>query len=77
LSKATGRQISYIPVTLDQYRAVLVENGLPAEFADLFGLILDGRNAHLVHGVEEALGREPRDFAEFARDVAASGVWQA
>ncbi|MEC4019685.1 NmrA family NAD(P)-binding protein [Streptomyces sp. H27-D2] len=75
LSKATGREISYAPVTLDDYRAVLQENGLPVEFADLFGLILDGRNAHLVHGVEEALGRKPRDFTEFARTAAASGVW--
>lgn len=75
LSKATGRQITYIPVTVDEYRKALEENGLPAEFADLFGLILDGRNAHLVHGVEEALGRKPKDFADFARDAAASGVW--
>ncbi|MGW2180545.1 NmrA family NAD(P)-binding protein [Streptomyces sp. NPDC001732] len=75
LSKATGREITYIPVELDDYRAVLRENGLPVEFADLFGLILDGRNASVVHGVEEALGRKARDFSDFARDAAASGVW--
>ncbi|MFF3396465.1 NmrA family NAD(P)-binding protein [Streptomyces sp. NPDC002669] len=77
LSKATGREITYIPVELDDYRAVLRENGLPVEFADLFGLILDGRNASVVHGVEEALGRKPRDFSDFARDAAATGVWNA
>ncbi|MGW3510493.1 NmrA family NAD(P)-binding protein [Streptomyces sp. NPDC000994] len=75
LSKATGRQITYIPVTVDEYRKALEDNGLPVEFADLFELILDGRNAHLVHGVEEALGRKPKDFADFARDAAATGVW--
>ncbi|MFE4911663.1 NAD(P)H-binding protein [Streptomyces sp. NPDC056652] len=75
LSKATGREISYIPVSIDDYRAALAEHGQPVEFADLFGLILDGRNAFLVHGVEEALGRKPRDFSDFARDAAASGVW--
>ncbi|MDK0524647.1 NAD(P)H-binding protein [Streptomyces sp. ML-6] len=75
LSKATGREITYIPVGLDDYRAVLRENGLPVEFADLFGLILDGRNASVVHGVEEALGRKPRDFSDFAKDAAATGVW--
>lgn len=77
LSKATGREIRYISVTNEEYRAVLRENGLPEEFADLFTMILDGRNAHLVHGVEEALGRKPKDFADFARDAAASGVWKA
>ncbi|MFJ3927850.1 NAD(P)H-binding protein [Streptomyces sp. NPDC090022] len=75
LSKATGREIKYISVTNEQYRAVLRENGLPEDFADLFTMILDGRNAHVVHGVEEALGRKPKDFAEFAREAAATGVW--
>lgn len=77
LSKATGREISYLPVSTEDYRAVLRENGLPEELADLFTLILDGRNAHLVHGVEEVLGRRPRDFADFAREAAATGVWEA
>ncbi|MFC6986556.1 NAD(P)H-binding protein [Streptomyces cirratus] len=75
LSKATGRQITYVSVTNEEYRAVLRQNGLPEEFADLFTMILDGRNAHLVHGVEEALGRKPKDFADFAREAAATGVW--
>ncbi|MCP3760230.1 NAD(P)H-binding protein [Streptomyces sp. TBY4] len=75
LSKATGREISYVPVSQDDYRAVLRENGLPEEFVDLFTLITDGRNAHLVDGVEEVLGRKPRDFADFAREAAGRGVW--
>ncbi|WKD36901.1 NmrA family NAD(P)-binding protein [Streptomyces xanthophaeus] len=75
LSKVTGRKIAYAPVPMEDYRAVLRENGLPEEFAELFNLILDGRNAHLVHGVEEVLGRPPRDFSDFAREAAATGVW--
>ncbi|MFJ5552756.1 NAD(P)H-binding protein [Streptomyces sp. NPDC093225] len=75
LSKATGRTITYVPVGLDEYRAALAAEGLPPEFADLFGLILDGRNAHLAPGVREVLGREPADFADYARRAAATGVW--
>jgi len=41
----------------------------------LFSEVLDGRNAHLTDGVQRALGREPRDFAHYARDAAAAGVW--
>jgi hypothetical protein len=37
--------------------------------------VLDGRNAHLADGVQRALGREPRDFGDYARDAAATGVW--
>ncbi|MFG2986939.1 NAD(P)H-binding protein [Streptomyces sp. NPDC048258] len=75
LSKVTGREIAYVPVSDADYRAVLRENDLPEDFAELFTLILDGRNAHLVHGVEEVLGRPPRDFADFVREAAATGVW--
>ncbi|MFG2340429.1 NAD(P)H-binding protein [Streptomyces yangpuensis] len=75
LSEATGREIAYVPVSDEAYRAELREHGLPEDIAELFTLIVDGRNAHLVHGVEEVLGRRPRDFADFAREAAATGVW--
>ncbi|MER5887854.1 NmrA family NAD(P)-binding protein [Streptomyces sp. NPDC001941] len=75
LTEVTGREIQYIPVTTEEYRAELAKLGLPLEFADLFRLILDGRNASVTSGVEEALGRKPKRFADFAREAAASGVW--
>jgi hypothetical protein len=31
---------------------------------------------HLGDGVQRALGRPPRDFADFARDAATAGVWR-
>ncbi len=77
LSAATGRTITYVPVSADDYRAALRELGQPEEFADLFTLIVDGRNASVVNGVREALGREPKDFSDYAKEVAATGVWDA
>ena len=57
----------------------MAAQGVPAEaieiFSFLFGEILDGRNAHLTDGVQRALGRQPRDFREFVKDAAATGVW--
>ena len=41
----------------------------------LFGEVLDGRNAYVADGVERALGRPPRDFADYARAAAAGGAW--
>ncbi len=43
--------------------------------SELIAEVLDGRNSHLTDGVQRALGRPPRDFADYARDAAASGVW--
>ncbi len=75
LSAATGRTIAYVPVGTDDYRAALREAGEPEEFADLFILITDGRNAAPVHGVREVLGREPKDFTDYVKEAAATGVW--
>jgi uncharacterized protein YbjT (DUF2867 family) len=38
--------------------------------------VLDGRNAYLTDGVRRALGREPKDFADYARETAATGIWE-
>jgi uncharacterized protein YbjT (DUF2867 family) len=42
---------------------------------DLFHMITDGRNASVADGVRRALGGPPRDFADYARATAATGVW--
>ncbi|HEV3462608.1 MAG TPA: NmrA family transcriptional regulator [Actinomycetes bacterium] len=82
IAAAADRPIRYLPVSLEEYAALLTENQVPAEvvkmLTDVFtGLTeaLDGRNAYLADGVQRALGRPPRDFRDFARDAAATGVW--
>ncbi len=68
-----------MPVTAEQYAAALAAQGVSAAFIDLltflFTEVVDGRNAHVTDGVRRALGREPQDFADYARDAAATGVW--
>jgi uncharacterized protein YbjT (DUF2867 family) len=79
LSKVTGRAIQYVPVTAEQYAAMAIEHGVPADEVEgltaLFAEVLDGRNAHLADGVQRAIGRAPKDFSDYAREAAASGVW--
>ena len=79
IAKATGREIRFVPVSLEEFEAVLAEGDVPPEFLSfltyLFGEVLDGRNAYLTDGVRRALGREPKDFSDYARDAATTGVW--
>jgi uncharacterized protein YbjT (DUF2867 family) len=79
LSAATGTDVRFVPVPADAFHAGMLEAGVPAEEAALvtflFGEVLDGRNAQPQDGVREALGRPPRDFTEYARATAATGVW--
>ncbi|GAA4226248.1 NAD(P)H-binding protein [Actinomadura meridiana] len=79
IGQAAGRTIAFVPVAVDDYAAALKEHGLPDDLIGflsyLFGTVLDGRNARPADGVRRALGREPRDFADYARQAAATGIW--
>ncbi|MBV8933574.1 MAG: NmrA family NAD(P)-binding protein [Kutzneria sp.] len=75
ISRATDRDVRYVAVDVEDYRVALAEAGMPGEFADLLATIFDGRNAHLDDGAWQAIGRQPRDFADYARDTAVTGVW--
>ncbi|MGH3042272.1 MAG: NmrA family transcriptional regulator [Gaiellaceae bacterium] len=79
IAQATGREIRYVPVPIEDFATGLEEQGVPSEWIELlvylFQEVLDGRNAHLADGVQRALGREPKDFADYARDAAATAIW--
>ncbi|MEM8499725.1 MAG: NmrA family NAD(P)-binding protein [Pseudomonadota bacterium] len=81
LSKATGRTIKYTPVPHDAFVQGVAASGAPKEVTwmldYLFATVLDGRNAYLTDGVQRALGREPKDFADYATDLARTGLWKA
>jgi uncharacterized protein YbjT (DUF2867 family) len=79
ISAAAGREVRYVPVSREQHAAEAAEHGVPPEFVELldylFAEVVDGRNADTTNGVEQALGRPPRDFEDYARAAAATGVW--
>jgi uncharacterized protein YbjT (DUF2867 family) len=79
IANATGRPARFVTVPMEAYAAAAAEEGIPHDVVSLlrylFTEVLDGRNARLADGVQRALGREPRDFRDFARDAAAAGAW--
>ena len=79
IARATGRDIKFAAVAPEIFRAELVANGVPSVDADLviylFTTVLDGRNTPLADGVQHALGRPPREFSDYVRRTAATGVW--
>ncbi len=78
---ATGRDLRLTRVAIEDFEAALAADGVPTDLTALlrylFTEVLDGRNAMLADGVQRALGRAPRDFADYARATAATGVWDA
>lgn len=81
IAKATGRPIEYQQVSAEEYKAMLIEYELPEQLVwlitYLFTEVLDGRNENLTDGVQRALGRAPRDFSDYVKKAAATGVWNA
>ena len=79
IARASGREIAYLPVSMDDYVAGAKAAGLSDDevwlITYLFSEVLDGRNESVKHGVQEALGREPRDFSDYARGAAGAGAW--
>jgi len=81
ISQATGRTVRYFPNTPEQHIARLLGRGVPIDYAtfvcDLVGQMRSGRGAAVTDTVERVTGRPPRDFTDFAKAAAATGVWDA
>ncbi|NRQ15563.1 NAD(P)H-binding protein [Ensifer sesbaniae] len=79
IAAASGRPIGYQSVPLADFVAQMRAEGLPDDYVELirylFSSVLDGRNSSLTSDIEHLLMRRPRDFATYARETAATGVW--
>jgi uncharacterized protein YbjT (DUF2867 family) len=79
IAAASGRAVRYRIITVQEFVADLKAQQLPQDLQDLytelFTEVLDGRNTHTANGVQQVLGRAPRDFSQYARVTAATGVW--
>ncbi|MEO3795099.1 NAD(P)H-binding protein [Nonomuraea sp. B10E15] len=79
IARATRREVRYLPLSPEEFVSSLTGRGVPAEYAtQLAGLmveVFDGRRSNVTDTVERILGRPPRDFADYAHQTAATGVW--
>ena len=79
IARQARREVRYLPVTAEQFVSSLTARGVPAGYAtQLAGLmveVFDGRRATVTDTVARVLGRPARDFTEYARETAATGVW--
>jgi uncharacterized protein YbjT (DUF2867 family) len=78
IAAEVGRPIRYTQVSPEVF-AEAMRPYVPKDIIDLllelFTVVLDGRNVNVMNGVQEALGRPARDFSDYVRATAATGVW--
>lgn len=79
--KISGRKVHYTSISTEQFISELRQQGAPQDMillmTELLTNVLDGRNSHVVSGVQHVLGRKASDFSDYATKAAATGVWDA
>ncbi|PPK87087.1 uncharacterized protein YbjT (DUF2867 family) [Neolewinella xylanilytica] len=80
IAAATRRYIRYVPVPLEEYVEGLRNHDLPPDYVwligYLFGEVLGKPGNEDVSGdIERVLGRPARDFSDYVRETADSGIW--
>jgi uncharacterized protein YbjT (DUF2867 family) len=73
IGAASGRELRLARIGVDEFTGELAAQGVPEDevalLRFLFAEVLDGRNEYVTDGVQRALGREPTDFREYARQA--------
>jgi uncharacterized protein YbjT (DUF2867 family) len=79
ISNITGRDIAFAPITIDEYEKMLREYKVPEDYIwliiYLFTNILVSSNSIVTNDIEKVLGRKAKDFADYAKETALTGIW--
>ena len=79
LSKVLGRPISHVSLSPSDLKSGMLAEGMPEELADrmldLERYFREDRASRITDDIKRVTERDPRRFAEYAREAAATGVW--
>ncbi len=79
ISDATGRDIVFTTITMDEYEKMLRKYEVPEDIIWLityiFTEVLVERNSIVTNDIQKVLGRKAKDFAEYARETASTRIW--
>ncbi|KQC31145.1 NAD(P)H-binding protein [Flagellimonas eckloniae] len=80
IAEATGRDIQFTAISLPAYTKMMEEHGIPSDYIWLINYLFtevlgNDNNQVITHGIEEVLGRKPKDFSDYVRETAATGIW--
>lgn len=80
IAKASDRDITFIPITVQEYGDGMRKANLPDDFVWLIEYLFtevlgNPNNSEITNDIEKILGRKPIAFNEYVQEAAASGVW--
>jgi nucleoside-diphosphate-sugar epimerase len=79
-SNATGRDIVFNSITIEEYEKMLKEYQVPEGVIWLISylfteVLLLSSNSVVTNDIQKVLGRKAKDFTEYARETASTGIW--
>jgi uncharacterized protein YbjT (DUF2867 family) len=79
ISNTTGRDIVFNSIAMEDYEKMLRENQVPEDYIwlinYLFTEVLVDKNSSITSDIQKVLGRKAKDFTEYARETASTGIW--
>lgn len=79
ISDAIGRDIVFNSISMDEYEKMLREHQVPEDYIwlikYLFTEVLVDKNSVVTNDIQKVLGRKAKDFADYARETATTGIW--
>jgi len=79
ISTVVGRNIAFDSITLEEYSKMLKQYQLPEDYIwlinYLFKEVLVESNSLVTNDVQKVLGRKAKDFSEYVKETAATGIW--
>ncbi len=80
MAEATNKQIQFMPISINEFKDGMRKAGLPDSYVWLFGYLFqevlgNPENQEVSDDVAKVLGRSAKDFETFAKQTAATGIW--
>ena len=81
LSRVLARPISHINLSPPELKSGMLAEGMPEEIVermlDLERYFREGQASHVTDDIKRVTGRDATRFAQYARETAVTGVWDA
>ncbi|MCB2209224.1 MAG: NmrA family NAD(P)-binding protein [Bacteroidetes bacterium] len=80
MADAIDKPIQFVPISIDEFKEGMRKAGLPDSYIWLFGYLFkevlgNPENQEVSRDVPKVLDRPAKDFETFAKETAATGIW--
>lgn len=81
IAQGLQREIKFIPISIDEFKAGMKGAGLPDNYVWLLSYLFqevlgNPDNQHVAHDVEKVLNRKATDFEAYVKKTLLTGVWK-